>query len=115
MLWPLQSMLKAQRYWTPNVYSMYGRSEFIFNHFGCLSLTSIRHATMGVRFKGLVSGSLRLISDRSPYFVLREALIGTSGKAWLYRWLVCFTTSGNLACLGFMILGCGMEMTCISV
>ena len=34
MMSPLQSMIEAQRGWTPDVFGMYGSSEFIFNVFG---------------------------------------------------------------------------------
>ncbi len=36
MMSPLQSMIEAQRGWTPDVFGMYGSSEFIFNVFGFL-------------------------------------------------------------------------------
>ena len=38
---PLQSMIEAQRGWTPDVFGMVGRSEFIFNVFGFLILAVI--------------------------------------------------------------------------
>ncbi len=38
---PLQSMIEAQRGWTPDVFGMYGSSEFIFNVFGFLILAGI--------------------------------------------------------------------------
>ena len=37
MMSPLQSMIEAQRGWTPDVFGMYGSSEFIFNVFGFLT------------------------------------------------------------------------------
>ena len=42
MMSPLQSMIEAQRGWTPDVFGMYGSSEFIFNVFGFLILAGSR-------------------------------------------------------------------------
>lgn len=44
------SMIEAQRGWTPDVFGMYGSSEFIFNVFGFLILAGIILDKMGVRF-----------------------------------------------------------------
>ena len=44
---PLQSMIEAQRGWTPDVFGMYGSSEFIFNVFGFLILAGIILVIMG--------------------------------------------------------------------
>ena len=49
---PLQSMIEAQRGWTPDVFGMYGSSEFILNVFGFLILAGIILDKMGVRFTG---------------------------------------------------------------
>ena len=45
---PLQSMIEAQRGWTPDVFGMYGSSEFILNVFGFLILAGIILDKMGV-------------------------------------------------------------------
>ena len=55
MMSPLQSMIEAQRGWTPDVFGMYGSSEFIFNVFGFLILAGIILDKMGVRFTGMLS------------------------------------------------------------
>ena len=61
MMSPLQSMIEAQRGWTPDVFGMYGSSEFIFNVFGFLILAGIILDKMGVRFTGMLSASLMFI------------------------------------------------------
>ena len=58
---PLQSMIEAQRGWTPDVFGMYGSSEFILNVFGFLILAGIILDKMGVRFTGQLSASLMFI------------------------------------------------------
>ena len=58
---PLQSMIEAQRGWTPDVFGMYGSSEFLLNVFGFLILAGIILDKMGVRFTGQLSASLMFI------------------------------------------------------
>ena len=112
---PLQSMIEAQRGWTPDVFGMYGSSEFIFNVFGFLILAGIILDKMGVRFTGMLSASLMFIGACIKYYGVSDAFIGTGAEAWLNSWWVSFPASAKLASLGFMIFGCGMEMAGITV
>ena len=70
MMSPLQSMIEAQRGWTPDVFGMYGSSEFIFNVFGFLILAGIILDKMGVRFTGMLSASLMF--NRRLHQILRR-------------------------------------------
>ena len=115
MMSPLQSMIEAQRGWTPDVFGMYGSSEFIFNVFGFLILAGIILDKMGVRFTGMLSASLMFIGACIKYYGVSDAFIGTGAEAWLNSWWVSFPASAKLASLGFMIFGCGMEMAGITV
>lgn len=115
MMSPLQSMIEAQRGWTPDVFGMYGSSEFIFNVFGFLILAGIILDKMGIRFTGVLSASLMFIGASIKYYGVSDAFIGSGIETWLNSWWVSFPGSAKLASLGFMIFGCGMEMAGITV
>ena len=58
--------IEAQRGWTPDVFGMYGSSEFIFNVFGFLILAGIILDKMGVRYrKHILPASLLPILRRT--------------------------------------------------
>ena len=80
MMSPLQSMIEAQRGWTPDVFGMYGSSEFIFNVFGFLILAGIILDKMGVRFTGMLSASLMFIGACIKYYGVSDAFIGTGAE-----------------------------------
>ncbi len=115
LLSPLQSMIEAQRGWTPDVFGIYGGSEFIFNVFGFLILAGIILDKMGIRFTGELSASLMFIGACIKYYAVSDAFIGTGLEAWLNSWWVAMPGSAKLASLGFMIFGCGCEMAGITV
>ena len=115
MMSPLQSMIEAQRGWTPDVFGMYGSSEFIFNVFGFLILAGIILDKMGIRFTGVLSASLMFIGASIKYYGVSDAFIGSGIETWLNSSWVSFPGSAKLASLGFMIFGCGMEMAGITV
>lgn len=105
MMSPLQSMIEAQRGWTPDVFGMYGSSEFIFNVFGFLILAGIILDKMGIRFTGVLSASLMFIGASIKYYGVSDAFIGSGIETWLNSWWVSFPGSAKLASLGFMIFG----------
>ena len=112
---PLQSMIEAQRGWTPDVFGMYGSSEFILNVFGFLILAGIILDKMGVRFTGQLSASLMFIGACLKYYAVSDSFAGSGIETWLGSWWTSFPASAKLASLGFMIFGCGMEMAGITV
>ena len=84
---PLQSMIEAQRGWTPDVFGMYGSSEFILNVFGFLILAGIILDKMGVRFTGQLSASLMFIGACLKYYAVSDSFAGSgieTGVAGLY-------------------------------
>ncbi len=107
---PLQSMIEAQRGWTPDVFGMYGSSEFILNVFGFLILAGIILDKMGVRFTGQLSASLMFIGACLKYYAVSDSFAGSGIETWLGSWWTSFPASAKLASLGFMIFGCGMEI-----
>ncbi|WP_418981676.1 MFS transporter [Alistipes sp.] len=112
---PLQSMIEVQRGWTPDVFGMYGSSEFILNVFGFLILAGIILDKMGIRFTGELSASLMFAGACIKYYAVSDAFIGSALEGWLSSWWVAFPASAKLASLGFMIFGCGCEMAGITV
>ncbi len=112
---PLQSLIEAQRGWTPDVFGMYGSSEFILNVFGFLILAGIILDKMGIRFTGELSASLMFVGACIKYYAISDAFIGSGLEAWLNGWWTSFPASAKLASLGFMIFGCGCEMAGITV
>lgn len=115
MMSPLQSMIEAQRGWTPDVFGMYGSSEFTLNVLGFLILSGIILDKMGVRFTGELSASLMFIGACLKYYAVSDAFAGTGLESWLSSWWTSFPASAKLASLGFMIFGCGMEMAGVTV
>ena len=116
MMSPLQSMIEAQRGWTPDVFGMYGSSEFIFNVFGFLILAGIILDKMGVRFTGILSASLMVLGAGIKFYGLSNYFYeGGFGYEFLNSFLTDIPASAKLACLGFMIFGCGTEMAGVTV
>ena len=113
---PLQSMIEAQRGWTPDVFGMYGSSEFILNVFGFLILAGIILDKMGVRFTGMLSASLMFIGACLKYYAVSDLHSRVRApRRGSGSWWTSFPASAKLASLGFMIFGCGMEMAGITV
>ena len=70
MMSPLQSMIEAQRGWTPDVFGMYGSSEFILNVFGFLILAGIILDKMGGFAYNLAMGVVGAAGCIAGYFNL---------------------------------------------
>lgn len=112
---PLQSLLESTRGWNGSVFGLYGGSEFILNVFGFLIVAGIILDKMGVRFTGILSTSLMVVGAVVKYVGISEFFQDTALCAWLNSWWVEMPGSAKLACLGFMIFGCGCEMAGITV
>ncbi|MEG2365232.1 MAG: MFS transporter [Alistipes sp.] len=115
MMSPLQSMLEVQRGWTPDVFGLYGGSEFILNVFGFLIVAGIILDKMGIRFTGELSASLMFIGACVKYYAISDAFTGSDVDIWLSSFWVSMPASAKLASLGFMVFGCGCEMAGITV
>lgn len=115
LLSPLQSMIEAQRGWTPDVFGIYGGSEYIFNVLGFLVLAGIILDKTGIRFTGELSASLMFIGACIKLYAVSDAFAGTGLETWLNSWWTSMPGSAKLASLGFMIFGCGCEMAGITV
>ena len=112
---PLQSMVEAQRGWSPDVFGTYAASEYILNVFGFLIVAGIILDKMGVRFTGTLSASLMFVGAAIKFYGVSDWFIGSGLEAWLDSWWTAMPASGKMASLGFMIFGCGCEMAGITV
>ena len=112
---PLQELVQKQRGWSPDAFGYYGGAEFILNVFGFLIVAGIILDKMGVRFTGVLSGSLMLIGACIKLYAVSDMFVGTGLDQWLSSWWVELPGSAKLAALGFMIFGCGCEMAGITV
>lgn len=117
VLSPLQNMLEVQRGWTPEIFGFYGSSEFILNVFiGFLILAGIILDKLGVRFTGVLSASLMVVGAAIKLYGVSDYFsTGGFGFEFFNSFLVWFPASAKVACLGFMIFGCGVEMAGVTV
>ena len=108
---PLKSLIESSHGWDSQTFGTYAASEFFLNVFVFfLIFAGIILDKMGIRFTGLLSGSLMVIGAVIKYYAISESFRGPGLEAWLGSWWVAFPASAKLASLGFMIFGCGCEM-----
>lgn len=116
VLSPLQNMLESSRGWSPTIFGLYGGSEFILNVCGFLLVAGIILDKMGVRFTGILSASLMVLGAGIKFYGLSNYFYeGGFGYEFLNSFLTDIPASAKLACLGFMIFGCGTEMAGVTV
>lgn len=107
---PLKSLVEQSRNWDSTVFGTYAASEYILNVFGFLIIAGIILDKMGTRFTGLLSASLMVIGASIKFIGITEWFQATELNAWLGSWWTALPGSAKMACLGFMIFGCGCEM-----
>ena len=110
VLSPLQSLINSQRGWDSSAFGTYASSEYILNVCGFLILAGIILDKMGVRFTGTLSASLMVAGAAIKFVAVSDWFQGTAFCTWLGSWWTAIPGSAKLACLGFMIFGCGCEM-----
>lgn len=112
---PLQSMIEQGRGWTPDTFGTYAASEYFLNVCGFLILAGVILDKMGIRFTGILSASLMVVGAGVKYIAITDWFQTTEFASWLNSWWVDLPGNAKLACLGFMIFGCGCEMAGITV
>ncbi len=112
---PLQELIQNQRGWSPDAFGYYAGAEYILNVFGFLVVAGIILDKMGVRFTGVLSGSLMLVGACIKLYAVSDMFVGSGLDTWLSSWWVELPGSAKLAAFGFMIFGCGCEMAGITV
>ena len=108
---PLKTMIESTRGWNSSVFGTFAASEYFLNVF-CFFLifAGIILDKMGVRFTGLLSASLMVGGAAIKYIGISDAFQTSALCGWLDSWWVALPGSAKMACLGFMIFGCGCEM-----
>ncbi len=107
---PLKSLVEQSRNWDSTVFGTYAASEYILNVFGFLIIAGIILDKMGTRFTGMLSASLMVLGASIKFIGITEWFQATELNAWLGSWWTALPGSAKMACLGFMIFGCGCEM-----
>lgn len=112
---PLQTLIEQSRGWNPASFGTYAASEYILNVCGFLILAGIILDKCGIRFTGTLSASLMVIGAAIKYVGVSDWFQATAFCSWLNSWWIALPGSAKMACLGFMIFGCGCEMAGITV
>lgn len=112
---PLKSILEKSAAdgglgWDSSVFGTYAASEYILNVCGFLILAGVILDKMGVRFTGLLSAGLMVIGASIKFVGISPWFAATGFCHWLDSWWVALPGSAKMACLGFMVFGCGCEM-----
>lgn len=129
ILSPLQTQLETTRDWNPQTYGNFFGSETFLNVFVFfLIFAGIILDKMGVRFTALLAGSVMLCGGLINYYALTDSFADSGLRTFMDGILNIpddwwnFTpfyagmpASAKLACIGFMIFGCGIEMAGITV
>ena len=112
ILSPMKENLEKSLEWSSTTYGTYGASEYFLNvFFFFLIFAGIILDKMGIRFTGLLSASLMVIGAGIKYYAVSDAFATSELNATMTSWGI-FDLPGTalLACVGFMIFGCGCEM-----
>lgn len=112
---PIESLLEAERGWSPSVFGTYAAGEYILNVCGFLIIAGIILDKMGIRFTGTLSASLMLLGAIIKFIGVNDWFQTTGFCEWLNTWWVSMPGSAKMSALGFMIFGCGCEMAGITV
>lgn len=116
VLSPIKSQLEGAIGWNDSVFGLYAGSEFILNVLGFLILAGIILDRMGVRFTALLSGGLMVVGALIKVYALSESFTsGGLGYQFMNSFWSELPASAKMACLGFMIFGCGTEMAGVTV
>ena len=117
VLSPLSTLLETSKGWSAETYGTFCSSEYFLNVFVFfLIFAGIILDKMGIRFTGILSGSVMVIGAAIKLYAISDMFTPECG---LYRFLDSFWTSfpatAKLASVGFMIFGCGVEMAGVTV
>ena len=122
VLSPLKDLLETKRGWSSENFGTVGGSEFVLNVFVFfLIFAGVILDKIGIRRTAILSGFLMLIGAGIKFYGVSDYFSSESG---LYQALDGFSLFGLIdalpgsavmACIGFAIFGCGVEMAGITV
>lgn len=107
---PLKTLLETSKGWDSETFGTYAASEYIVNVCGFLIIAGIILDKLGVRFSGILSAGMMVFGAAIKFVGVSDWFQTTAFCAWLDSWWVELPGSAKMACLGFMIFGCGCEM-----
>ena len=117
VLAPLSTMLEENMKWSPDVFGAVAGSEYFLNVFALfLIFAGIILDKIGVRYSALLAGGLMLVGASIKFYGLTDVFNdGGFGYNFLNSFAEGFPPSAKMACIGFAIFGCGVEMAGITV
>ncbi|MCF0194524.1 MAG: MFS transporter, partial [Bacteroidaceae bacterium] len=131
ILSPIKDLMEQTRGWDSLAFGTMQGSETFLNVFVFfLIFAGIILDKMGVRFTALLSGAVMLTGAIIKYLAVSELFIGSSAEVWFTEHLNYIPVfdelgvspfydgmpaSAKVAALGFMVFGCGAEMSGITI
>ncbi len=117
VLAPLSTMLETSLKWSPDTFGAVAGSEYFLNVFAAfLIFAGIILDRIGVRRAALVSGLLMVVGASIKLYGISDLFNnGGFGYDLFNSFLPNFPASAKVACIGFAIFGCGVEMAGITV
>lgn len=116
VLSPLKTMIEAELNWSSSVYGTVVGSEYFLNVFVFfLIFAGIILDKMGIRFTVMLSAIVMVIGASIKYYAVSSYFVGSGIESFFNSFWPDFSASAKLACVGFAIFGCGVEMAGITV
>ncbi len=131
ILSPIKNLMLSERGWDSTAFGTMQGAETFLNVFVCvLIFGGIILDKMGVRFTAILCGIVMLIGAVIKYHAVSDLFIGSSLELWFtenLNYIPVFDelgvspfyegmpASAKLAAIGFMIFGCGVEMSGITI
>jgi MFS family permease len=116
VLSPLKTMLETELAWNSSVFGNVTGSEYFLNVFAVfLIFAGIILDKMGVRFTALLSAAVMVLGAGIKWFAVSSYFAGSGIEELLNSFWPAFPSSAKLACVGFAIFGCGVEMAGVTV
>ncbi|MDR3184946.1 MAG: MFS transporter [Prevotellaceae bacterium] len=116
VLSPLKTMLETELSWSSSVFGNVTGSEYFLNVFAFfLIFAGIILDKMGVRFTALLSAAVMVLGAAIKWFAVSSYFAGSGVETFLNSFWPAFPASAKLACVGFAIFGCGVEMAGVTV
>lgn len=117
VLAPLSTALESSLKWSPDVFGSVAGSEYFLNVFALfLIFAGVILDKIGVRYTALLSGGLMLLGASIKLYGISDFFNdGGFGYDFFNSFWTGFPASAKVACIGFAIFGCGVEMAGITV
>jgi MFS family permease len=117
VLSPLQTLVETQLGWSADTYGSFSSSEYFLNVFVFfLIFAGIILDKLGIRFTAILSGVVMIVGGAIKLYAVSEFFSeGQPLYDFLNSFWPSFPATAKLACAGFAIFGCGVEMAGVVV